>query len=78
MKHEKSPNELLDEEIKANCNKFHHEWKKDIKEGKVQSNCPISPTLGSIISNVNKIYEGRDMLKDYNTPPIKLIDDEDS
>eukprot|EP00957_Ditylum_brightwellii_P080278 6105862-Ditylum_brightwellii.AAC.1 len=57
MKYGKSPNELLDEEIKANCNKFHHEWKEGVKEGKMQYNCPISPTLGCIISNVNKTYE---------------------
>jgi hypothetical protein len=37
--------------------------------------CPFTPSTHTLII----VYIlGRDILKDYNTPPMELIDDEDS
>eukprot|EP00957_Ditylum_brightwellii_P127759 9743010-Ditylum_brightwellii.AAC.1 len=51
-----SPNELLEEEMQITCKRTHYEWKREILEGKVQSECPLSPSFGCTMSNVNKIY----------------------
>eukprot|EP00957_Ditylum_brightwellii_P070735 5376044-Ditylum_brightwellii.AAC.1 len=53
-------------------------WVQDVKEGRVKSNCPLSLLVGCILSDVNKIHKGKVVPKDYNTPPIDVIDDEQS
>eukprot|EP00957_Ditylum_brightwellii_P015728 1186182-Ditylum_brightwellii.AAC.1 len=53
----KSPIELLEEEMQITCKMTHDEWKQEVKEGKVQSNCPLSLPFGCMMSNVNTIYK---------------------
>eukprot|EP00957_Ditylum_brightwellii_P205833 15345657-Ditylum_brightwellii.AAC.1 len=55
----KSSNEVLQEGVKKTTRKIRDKWIKDVKEGRVKTNCPISLLIGHIIANVNRMCEGK-------------------